>query len=170
MGGHAGEAPVTGHFSRLAWAGQVQRFQGDWCLSFLEGCLGTGGECPCAGGPCCLAVCSPCWGSMFWVPVSWEGSGGALDPFLALPSPVSGTLPPETQQGHIQVLREQCGPLALWWLLSRLPGSGLKPVHSFLCWAVSLQVSVVASPPRCPRRPVACRGRCQGYMGVPASF
>lgn len=145
MGGHAGEAPVTGHFSGLAWAGRVQGFQGDWCLSFLEECLGTAGERPSAGGPSCLAVCSPCWGSMFWVPVSWEGSGGALDPFLALPSPVSGTLPPETQQGHLQVLREKCGPLALWRLLSRLSGSGLKPGCSFLCWAVSLQVSVVAS-------------------------
>lgn len=136
MGGPAGEAPVTGHFSRLSWAGRVQRFQGDWCLSFLAGHLGTAGERPSAGEPCCLAVCSPCRGSMFWVPVSWEGSGRALDPFLALLSPVSGTLPPETQQGHLQVPREQCGPrlrggccpvcLALGWSRGTVSSVGLS--------------------------------------------
>lgn len=138
MGGRAGEASVTGHFSRLSWAGRVQRFKGDWCLSFLAGCLGTAGERPSAGGLCCLAVCSPCQGSVFWVPVSWEGSGRALDPFLALPSPVSGTLPLEIQQGHLQVPREQCGlqlrgsrcPVCLAPGWSRSAGSSVGLSHS----------------------------------------
>lgn len=68
---------------------------------------------------------------------SFLGRLGRASGVLSLHCPVrvSGTLPPETQQGR----RSSAGavrPLAPWRPPSRAPGSGLEPGSTFLCWAV----------------------------------
>ena len=64
MGGRAGEASVTGHFSRLSWAGQVTgasaSWQGAWALLGNVHLLGG-----CAAWPCAARVRGPCSGSRF---------------------------------------------------------------------------------------------------------
>lgn len=163
MGGRAAEAPVTGcQTVSPGWPGQGggQRFQGGWCLSFLVGSPGTG-----------EAVCSLGQGCVFWVAVSWEGSGGPLGscPCTAQFGCQRPSLPKPSRAAA--VLREQCGP--------RLRG-GHRPVRLAPGWSrappssaglFSLRVSEVASPPQCSWRSASCSVSWRQwpvFVGVPA--
>ena len=121
------------------------------------------------GRPCAARGGGVCSGSRF----PGKAREGLWGPVLALPSSGVRDPPSRNPPGPPQFRGSSAGP----WLRG-----GHRPVRLALGWSrappssaglSSLQVSEVASPPRCSRRSASCRvswGQCQVFAGVPASF